>query len=284
MEVFDLKVRIITALAALCVLAPFVIFSETFMLEIFVAVLSTVSVYELLTCAGLQKKWFVSIPSFVLTFFLPVTVRRVIPEMSIPMFSFLGGILFVYMFYLMTAAVFSHGKLTITEAATVFMMTLYASFSFLCIILLRDIKNGQYIYLLIFLSAWLTDTGAYFVGRFLGRHKLIEDVSPKKTIEGAVGGVVICVISYIVYGIIVGNILNATPNFPALIILGLITSVISQCGDLIASLLKRQYGIKDYGCVFPGHGGVMDRFDSIIAVAAFLYIVISSSGFFELFF
>jgi len=283
-EVCDLRTRIFTALAALCVLAPFIIFSETFMLEIFVSVLASVSVFEMLKCAGLDKKWFVAIPSYAVTFFMPVIARRVAPELSAPLFSIIGAIFFIYMFYLMTAAVFSHGKLSITEAATTFMLTVYVAFSFLCIILLRDIKNGQFIYLLIFISAWMTDSGAYFVGRFLGRHKLIEDVSPKKTVEGAVGGVVICVLSYLIYGVIVGNVLDAVPNYPALIILGVITSIISQCGDLIASLLKRHYKIKDYGYVFPGHGGVLDRFDSIIAVAAFLYIVISSSGFFELFF
>jgi len=164
------------------------------------------------------------------------------------------------------------------------MMTVYAAFSFLCIILLRDMNNGRYVYLLIFISAWMTDTGAYFVGRFFGRHKLIEDVSPKKTVEGAVGGIVICILSFCLYGAIIGAIFDAVPNYPALIIIGGITSVVSQCGDLIASLIKRHYSIKDYGWVFPGHGGVLDRFDSIIATAAFLFILVSSSDFFAVFF
>ncbi len=281
MEVFELRTRVITALVALLVLTPWLIFSKTFMLEIFVSVLATVSAYEMLGCAGLHNKWAVSIPSYILTFAVPWLVRR---EFDIPLFSMLGGILFVYMFYLMTLAVFSHGTFDITDAATVLMMTLYVAFSFTCIILLRDLPNGQYIYLFVFISAWMTDSGAYFVGRFLGRHKLIEDVSPKKTVEGAVGGVVICVLSYCLYGFIVGLIFDVTPYYPALIILGAIMSVISQCGDLVASLIKRHYAVKDYGWVFPGHGGVMDRFDSIIATAPFMYILISSFNFFSVIF
>ena len=102
--------------------------------------------------------------------------------------------------------------------------------------------------------------------------------------EGAIGGVIICSLSFLLYGFIIGQIFDATPSYPALALVGAILSVISQCGDLIASLIKRQFGIKDYGWVFPGHGGVMDRFDSIIAIAPFLYFLSASSPFFQIFF
>jgi len=276
-----MKTRVITALCALCVLVPYLVFSDTFMLEIFVSVLATVAVSEMLGCAGLDKKWRISVPSYIVSFIIPWSVRHI--DTVAPLFPFLGGVFFVYLFYLLAAAVFSHGKIDVTEAALAFVMELYVVFSFSCIILLRDIEFGQYIYLLIFLSAWMTDTGAYFVGRFFGKHKLIEDVSPKKTIEGAVGGVIICVLSFVVFGIIIGAVSDAVPNYIGLIIVGAVTSVISQCGDLIASLIKRKYSIKDYGWVFPGHGGVMDRFDSIIATAPFLYILTSASDLFSLF-
>lgn len=277
-----MRTRVITALVALCVLFPFLYFSGTIMLEIFVSVLATVSVYEMLNCAKLAKKWCISIPSYVLAYCVPYIIRHFGDRF--PIFSLLGMILILYLFYLMVAAVFSHWKVSVTESAFTFMITVYVVFSFSCILLVRDLPFGQYIYLLIFMSAWMSDSGAYFAGRLFGRHKLIEDVSPKKTVEGAVGGVIICSLSFLLYGFIVGQIFDATPRYPALALVGAILSVISQCGDLIASLIKRQFGIKDYGWVFPGHGGVMDRFDSIIAIAPFLYLLSASSSFFQIFF
>jgi phosphatidate cytidylyltransferase len=134
--------------------------------------------------------------------------------------------------------------------------------------LLRNVEPaGKYIYLLIFIGAWMTDTGAYFIGVFFGKHKLIPEVSPKKTVEGAFGGVLGCIVGYVIFGVILNIFFDVTVNYIALILLAIVISVISQCGDLIASYVKRERGIKDYGSIFPGHGGMMDRFDSIIAVA-----------------
>ena len=137
--------------------------------------------------------------------------------------------------------------------------------------------------MLVFLMAWITDGGAYFVGSKLGRHKLIVRVSPKKTVEGTVGGVISCIIFTVVFGFIAGMVTSAVPNYPALIIMAALVSIVSQMGDLIASLFKREFGIKDYGNVFPGHGGVMDRFDSNIVVAPFMFIMINALPFLTLF-
>ena len=127
---------------------------------------------------------------------------------------------------------------------------------------------GAYIYLLIFIAAWVCDTFAYFTGRLLGKHKLIPEISPKKTVEGAIGGVIFTLIALVGYW----AILKFTPiNYDIPIwymcILGVVLPIVSQIGDLLASSIKRQYGIKDFGYVFPGHGGVLDRFDSAMLVA-----------------
>ena len=102
---------------------------------------------------------------------------------------------------------------------------------------------------------------------------MIPDVSPKKTVEGAIGGIVGVVVSAVIFGLIMQFGFGKMPNYFMLITISLIGGFVSQWGDLIASLLKREYGIKDYGKMFPGHGGVMDRFDSMIAVSIFVYIV-----------
>lgn len=123
------------------------------------------------------------------------------------------------------------------------------------------IQNSAFIGL-IFIIAFSTDSFAYLVGISLGKHKLIPDVSPKKSIEGAIGGIVATVIittlylSYFGIGIL-----------PIDLILGFTGSIIAQCGDLVASRIKRDTGIKDFGHLIPGHGGIIDRFDSVILVA-----------------
>jgi len=127
------------------------------------------------------------------------------------------------------------------------------------------------------------DTLAYFIGSRFGKRKLIPAVSPNKSVEGAVGGVVFGTLALVLYGFGVGIVSDASPRYISLAITGIIITIISQIGDLVASAVKRHYGIKDYGKVFPGHGGVMDRFDSVIATAAFLNILCSTSSFFILF-
>ena len=116
----------------------------------------------------------------------------------------------------------------------------------------------------------MTDIFAYFTGYLLGKHKLIPDVSPKKTVEGSIGGVVFCAVSFVVFGLIYNRFFasdGAELSIIALAVIGLITSFVAQIGDLSLSVVKRHFGIKDYGWIFPGHGGVLDRFDSIFAVA-----------------
>ena len=128
----------------------------------------------------------------------------------------------------------------------------------------------------------MTDTFAYFCGRLFGKHKLIPDVSPKKTIEGSIGGTLFCVGAMILYGVIVHRIAEGTMevNFLMLGVSGLLIAVVSQIGDLLMSSIKRVYGIKDYGRLFPGHGGVLDRFDSVLAVSVMLAVISMSTNLF----
>ena len=127
-----------------------------------------------------------------------------------------------------------------------------------------------------FIGSWVSDTGAWFFGRLFGKHKLIPEVSPKKTVEGAVGGVLSAALAFVLYGFIIHRIdASLSPNYLILAVSGVICAIVSQFGDLIASLVKRHYGIKDYGNVFPGHGGVMDRFDSVLLVSPVLYLLIT---------
>jgi phosphatidate cytidylyltransferase len=114
-----------------------------------------------------------------------------------------------------------------------------------------------------------------------GKHKLIPDVSPKKTVEGSIGGIVFCMLAMVIFGLIVNAISDFHANYLMLVVGGLLASIVSQIGDLCMSVIKRTYGIKDYGKLFPGHGGMLDRFDSVIAVSIVLAVFSSFFNFFE---
>ena len=183
-----------------------------------------------------------------------------------PLVAFMfGG---AYIIYLFSLVVWSHGKLAFADVMSLFVTCIYIIAAICCIIYVRDYGDfGKYFYLLVFIGAWITDTFAYFTGRLFGKHKLIEDVSPKKTVEGSIGGIIFCVLSFLLFGFIVEKLGEFNANYIFLAVSGVIVSIVSQIGDLIMSVIKRHYGVKDYGWILPGHGGMLDRFDSILAVS-----------------
>lgn len=266
--------RILTGVIAFCfVLVPILFFADTVVLPIAVAVFSLIATYELLHCVGLHKNLWVSIPLYLVSAALPFGARM----MTLVTVFALPLSLCVILLYLLAAAVFSHGKADIQDVSTAFMLWLYTLLGFFGLIMVHDhIRGGEYLYLLAFLGAWVTDIFAYFTGMLLGRHKLIPAVSPKKTVEGAIGGVVFCTLSFVGFGLIYNNFWVAdggkTIPLVAMAIVGFLVSIVSQVGDLSLSLLKRKYGIKDFGKLFPGHGGVLDRFDSVLAVSIMLTV------------
>ena len=142
------------------------------------------------------------------------------------------------------------------------------------LIQLRCMEHGKYLIFLPVLSAWLTDVGAYFVGVFFGKHKGITKVSPKKSLEGYIGGIVFGSLVMLVYGLALRQLVGLNINLAVMAVYGLVGSAMTELGDLTFSLIKRQHGIKDYGTVFPGHGGMLDRFDSMIFAAPTMLLLV----------
>ena len=138
-------------------------------------------------------------------------------------------------------------------------------------VIIRDLPHGEFYLYFIFIGAWITDTFAYFTGMLFGKHKLIPAVSPKKTIEGSIGGTIFCMIFFIGYGVLVNHLSGASISLWIVAAAGLVAAIVSQIGDLSMSVIKRTHGIKDYGNLIPGHGGILDRFDSMIFVAPIVY-------------
>lgn len=260
--------RTITAIVAFAAFFPFLYFSDTFMLPLAMTILGLAAAYEMVGCVGLRKNVWIAVPSYLTAIVLP-WLARMSEEPLTPVFA----VCIVYMITVFAATVFSRGKLDYTVASSAFTGVFYVTVAFTSIVFLRD--AGKYFYLLVFLGPWVSDTFAYLCGRLFGKHKLIPEVSPKKTVEGSIGGIVFAGISYIIYAVVIKNFFDASaaPNYLVMMIAGMIVSVISQIGDLIASVIKRRFGIKDYGWIFPGHGGVLDRFDSVLLTAPVLWIL-----------
>lgn len=283
--------RTITGVVAAVLFLPFLIFSHTYAFVILWQAICAISAYELLRCTGLLRRPAVSLPAFLFAAALPMLSRAMpsLPDSSLSAlagrdFFHAAGIFgFLFLFLLLSVSVFSKGKYKISDVMLLFALEFYVTVSLSSIVLLRDEKWGEYFYLLVFITAWGSDIFAYFCGRFFGRHKLIPEVSPQKTVEGAVGGIVCCVGLVLLYGFLVGKFFDLKPNYPALLIAAIVMSLVSMLGDLIMSCVKRHYGIKDYGWIFPGHGGVLDRFDSVLATAPFLFILYTLFPSFALF-
>ncbi len=184
-------------------------------------------------------------------------------------------LLFVsFLLLLMFSYVFSFPKYKTDQIAIAFMGLFYVSIMLSYIYQVRMLKDGAILVWLIFIGAWGSDTCAYCVGILIGKHKMAPKLSPKKSVEGGIGGIVGAAILGFLYACVFQNKMQATFH-PQLVftMIGAMSSIISQVGDLAASAIKRNHDIKDYGRLIPGHGGILDRFDSIIFTAPIVYFL-----------
>lgn len=164
--------------------------------------------------------------------------------------------------------VFQYPRINIVDTALVFWGAFYLGFLFSYALQMADLKHSSLAILLTFLLTWASDIGGYFGGRFWGKHKLAPVLSPNKTWEGAIGCVILTVITIVVFFAIAEMELA----FGAyVILLGVLASVMAQLGDLFISSIKRYFNVKDTGMIIPGHGGVLDRFDSFLLVVPLIY-------------
>ena len=272
-----MKVRLLTALGILILGLPILIFSEYIVYPIALGLLSAIAVWELLRVFGLHKAWVIAVPSYITAAALPtLTHRDIIPtNRHTDYILVVALVIFLYLLYLAAVAVLDRGRLGYNKISAVFMSFTYVVVSFTSLGILRYMNNGVYLFEMVFIGAWVSDSMAYFTGRLIGRHKLAPTLSPKKTIEGSIGGIVFCIGAVVLYGFILERffVSGGHANYLVLAVSAVFMSVVSQVGDLIMSVIKRHYGIKDYGKLLPGHGGILDRFDSVMAVSIILAFI-----------
>ena len=261
--------RSITAIVATVLLVVILAVFKVMGAAILFAVACALSIYEMLTCCDLIKKWYISIPSILFTGFcalLPAIVNH-----PVNLIGFMLAVIpFVLICFLFATVVF-HKSLDIGSVTMFFAMALYITAGFASLTFL-----AKYYYIrsvvFVFVVACTTDIFAYLCGSLFGKKKLCPTISPKKTIAGAIGGTI--------FGIIAGGLVLwfTIGHNPLLLLIPIPLTIVGQLGDLSASLIKRRFGVKDYGSLFPGHGGVLDRFDSIIPIAtitALFYVAMS---------
>lgn len=254
-----MKTRILTAVIAIPLLLAVIISSGFYpmILQIVISLACGLMCFEFLSARGLQKDYRFSIIYILLGVLSPLLMRT--------KFKFVP--LYIFIIVLAIVAIISHKTVKIEDmffmcAGVLFIMLPMSSFSYLAPIS----GKAPFWCVLVLAIPWLSDTGAYFTGTYFGKRKLCPEISPKKTVEGAIGGIIASILAAVIVGLIFQFIVypHAKINYPILILIGVTNSVLSIVGDLIFSLIKRWAGIKDYGFILPGHGGLLDRMDSVL--------------------
>lgn len=202
----------------------------------------------------------------ILAYYLVIYFGETSTYFMVTVILFLVALMFVY--------VFTFPKYHASEIMTTYFSFVYAPIMLSFVYLTRQLPDGVYLVWMIFIGSWISDTAAYVVGVLFGKHKLAPVLSPKKSIEGSIGGIAGSALVSAFYGFILMEKLQYGSEFIVVMaVIGAAGSVISQVGDLAASAIKRNHEIKDYGHLIPGHGGVMDRFDSVIVTAPMVYFL-----------
>ncbi len=254
-----MKTRMITAAVAIPLLLLVLMVLDKGIAAVIWGLMMAIASYELLYGTGLIKEPRLIIYSSVMAFL--VTIWSYFG--AVHAFALLGVMAYLAVLYGEMMA--SHVKITFDKLALCVMGGLVIPFLLSSVIRILAMKVGRYVILVPFVIAFGSDSGAYFSGMLFGRHKLAPVISQHKTIEGAVGGVLMSVLCMVIYAVIL-HFNNFQVSYANAILYGILGSVVGAFGDLCFSVVKRQTGIKDYGNIIPGHGGILDRFDSMMLV------------------
>ena len=255
-----MKTRVITAAVLVPVLLVVVLAAPKIVTAIIWGAMLAIAAYELLYRTELVRHTRLVIYSAAMAF-------------AVTMWSYLGaehawGQLGVMLFTMLLFAemMMSHVKVTFDKICMCLAAGLLGPFLLSSLIRIHTMKTGKFLILIPFIVAFASDAGAYFAGRFFGAHKLAPVISPHKTVEGAVGGIICAVVCMVLYTLVLQLAFEFYVNYLYAVLYGLLGSLVGIVGDLCFSVIKRQTGIKDYGNLIPGHGGVLDRFDSMMLV------------------
>ena len=255
-----MKQRVIAGVGILVGILVFSLVAPKWMLALALGGLMSVGAYELLERTGLVRE-------------KRLVLYAMIAAFGTAVWSYFGaryafGVLGIIAFcaVLFLEMMRNHVKINFQKIAMTFMGGLIVPYLLCSLIRIHTMTIGRYVILIPFIVACVNDTGAYFTGMLLGRHKLAPVISPKKTVEGAVGGVLLAMLGMALYAAILDLFFDFHVSYGFAMVYGLLGALCGMFGDLCFSVIKRQCGLKDYGNLIPGHGGVLDRFDSMLLV------------------
>ncbi len=263
-----MKTRIISAAVLVPALIVFLVWLPKVCTAVLFGIICAVGAYELLSSTGMVKQ-------------IRLVIYSAAAAFGISMLSFYGlpypwflGVILAFVCLLFGEVLLSKAKLSVRAIAICILGGFIVPFLLCAVVRIFALYTGRYLIYAPFIAAFTSDTGAYFAGKFLGKHKLAPIISPKKTVEGLFGGFAAAISSMLIYGLILQFAFDLQVNYWYALIYGLLGSAAGVFGDLCFSAIKRQVNIKDYGNLIPGHGGVLDRFDSVIIVAPLLELLI----------
>lgn len=260
--------RILVAVVFVPLILLLLLAAPPFAIPIVISILSMIAVHEVLWSTGFVKNAKLSGYSIVLAGLIPFWVY-----IGQGMLSALCGV-FVYFTLVFITAISSHYTVTMEKMGGSFFFAALIPYFLSTFIRLDTLTGAKYMILTPLIVAFLSDAFALFAGLAFGKHKLAPELSPKKTVEGSVGGILGAIASMLVYGVVVRACFQQlSVSFPLLALYGLLGSGEAQLGDLSFSYIKRQYQLKDFGNILPGHGGILDRFDSVIFCAPLIEIL-----------
>lgn len=253
--------RIISGAVFVIVLALAFFFAPIAVTAVVMAAICAIASYELLYKTGLVRN-------------IDLNIYSALMAVLVVLWSYLGGDyapmllgVLLYVMLLFSEVLFTAGKTPVAQIGYCLLSGLLIPFLLTSLPRIRAWEDGQLLLLIPFIMAYCSDTGAYFIGVFLGKHKMCPHISPKKSWEGFAGGIAVAVAGMMVYGLVLDRVLDYQVNYFTTLLYGLLGSLGSVFGDLMMSVIKRQSGIKDYGNLIPGHGGILDRFDSVLITA-----------------
>ena len=266
-----MKNRITSAATIVFFFAAIVLFNGSFpiALNIAIALISVLSVYEIISALGLSKNYILLVPSILFSAVLPFIEQPFL----------LQSAYFLYTVVMFAALIFYHQFVTFRELGVIYSMALMIPTALQTIIEIRRLggEHGMFYVIIAIAAAWVADTGAFFAGSLFGKHKLCPNISPKKSVEGVIGGFILNIAAMLLFGYIFQALYyqhSVLISYPALLIIGIFGTGTSILGDLSFSLIKRSCHIKDFSEMIPGHGGMLDRFDSVIFTAPFVYLLV----------
>lgn len=264
--------RFLSGIILFPIVALILVFGNKYVVDIAISLVAILSIHEYYKAFKTSKKanpvsWLGYIAAVL------ISIIHILPSNMVLLT--IGVLLSVTVLILFAYTIATNGKNTIQDISITFFGIFYIVIFLMFLSIIREnLPNGKLIIWFVFFSAWGTDIFAYLTGKKIGKHHFTE-ISPNKTIEGCIGGTIGAIIMVVIYAIICNLVFKTEFNYGIIALIGLLLSLVSQIGDLAASSIKRYTGIKDFSNLIPGHGGMLDRIDSIIFIAPFAYFLLS---------